>query len=267
MVNDQEDQAEGFAVIPASALEHHRRLALQAFAAQSPFVAWLQSREKGQETMRTKKLSPQQRGAITRAAKRAKLTADIQRKLKERNEELERLVSRNIADGSVGGDLRASVQQHVPYTEHQATISMGEKFDPPKLQGGVKHDNNKLRYDLIPPELMAYAAMAYTRGAVKYTAHNWEEGLAWSRVYGGLQRHLNDWWSGNHLDEDGQPNLAGAAACLGMLIAYEARKAYGVQGGVDDRWHHNARHIQQQMTRTAGDVIIADQARRAPKRD
>ena len=96
----------------------------------------------------------------------------------------------------------------------------------------VKFDEDKVRLELLPPELMTSVAEILTFGAKKYSARNWELGMDWSRSYGALQRHLNAWWGGEDKDpETGKSHLWHAGCCITFLITYEAR---GV--GTDDRF-------------------------------
>lgn len=97
---------------------------------------------------------------------------------------------------------------------------------------GVKHDGDKIRYDLLPPEFLHGVADILTFGAKKYEARNWERGIAYSRVFGALMRHLWAWWAGKDLDDEtGKSHLWHAGCCLAFLITYEARG----MGGYDDR--------------------------------
>jgi len=96
---------------------------------------------------------------------------------------------------------------------------------------GRKDDQDKLRYDLIPPELLEEVARVLTYGAVKYSERNWERGMAWGRPFGALMRHMWAWWKGENCDpETGYSHLAHAACCVTFLITYERR---GI--GKDDR--------------------------------
>lgn len=98
-------------------------------------------------------------------------------------------------------------------------------------KGGVKFDDGKVMLELLPPEFIFGTAEILTHGAKKYTARNWEMGMAYSRPFAGAMRHLWKWWSGERLDSDsGLPHLWHAACNLAFLIAYEARKV-----GTDDR--------------------------------
>lgn len=96
---------------------------------------------------------------------------------------------------------------------------------------GKKFDDDKPRYDLIPPEIEEAIAKVLTVGAAKYGSRNWELGMRWGRVYAALRRHTAAWWSGEDTDpETGMSHLWHACACLAFLTAFEARKT-----GTDDR--------------------------------
>lgn len=56
------------------------------------------------------------------------------------------------------------------------------------------------RYDLIPPTALAQLAALYGLGAKKYDEHNFRKGYGWDKSYGGLQRHVNLFWSGEDYD-------------------------------------------------------------------
>lgn len=49
----------------------------------------------------------------------------------------------------------------------------------------------KGRFDLIPPEPLRQLAEHYAKGAVKYGAYNWLNGLPLSRLLDSAMRHLN----------------------------------------------------------------------------
>ena len=99
------------------------------------------------------------------------------------------------------------------------------------LTEGQKFDSDKLRYELLPPELLEEVARVLTFGAHKYSARNWELGMVWSRPFGALMRHMWAWWRGEEKDpETGYSHLAHAACCIAFLVSYEARNT-----GTDDR--------------------------------
>jgi len=98
----------------------------------------------------------------------------------------------------------------------------------PAIEGGTKHDNGKLRLDLIPPEVEMALGEVLTYGATKYDDRNWEKGIKYGRVYGALRRHLLSWLEGERLDQESEmPHLWHALCCLSFLVAYEERGMKG----------------------------------------
>ena len=96
---------------------------------------------------------------------------------------------------------------------------------------GVKFDQGKARYDLLPGEFLEATAQVLTFGAAKYGERNWEHGMKWGRPFAALMRHMWAWWGGEGKDpETGMSHLWHAACCLAFMIAYEARGT-----GSDDR--------------------------------
>lgn len=96
---------------------------------------------------------------------------------------------------------------------------------------GRKDDDGKLRYDLIPADPLDELARVFTIGARKYGDRNWENGLAWGRVFAALMRHGWAWWRGEtHDPEDGQHHLASVAWCALVLMQFE-----NTHPGLDDR--------------------------------
>ena len=114
-----------------------------------------------------------------------------------------------------------------PFCEDGGDILSGMEME----SGGLKHDQGKLRYDLIPPDALEEIAKIYTFGAEKYGDRNWEKGLRWGRVFGAVFRHFIAWAKGEDADEEtGLHPLAHAAwGCL-TLLAYAKRNI-----GEDDR--------------------------------
>lgn len=96
---------------------------------------------------------------------------------------------------------------------------------------GKKFDDDKVRMDLIPPELLEAVGEVLTFGAKKYSERNWELGMDWGRPFAALMRHMWAWWSGEDKDpETGMSHLHHAACCIAFLIAFEKRGT-----GNDDR--------------------------------
>ncbi len=94
-----------------------------------------------------------------------------------------------------------------------------------------KYDSHKDPWHLLPTDAVRRIVAVLGFGAGKYGPRNWESGMAWSRCYAALLRHLTAWWEGEKADEEtGMSHLWHAGCCILFLIAYELR---GV--GTDDR--------------------------------
>lgn len=101
-------------------------------------------------------------------------------------------------------------------------------------ESGVKYDQGKPQFGLISSRFLRRLAEVLTFGAKKYAAHNWRKGMATSRYYDALQRHLTAWNDGEDLDpESGLPHLAHAACCLMFLS-----ETVEVRPDLDDRYKH-----------------------------
>lgn len=89
------------------------------------------------------------------------------------------------------------------------------------------------RFNTWPaPRLLNFASRSQTDTlAIVSGARNWERGMAWSRPFAALQRHLTAWWEGERADpETGMSHLWHAGCCIVFLISFELR---GI--GTDDR--------------------------------
>ena len=99
------------------------------------------------------------------------------------------------------------------------------------MSEGRKDDQGKLPYHLLPPEVLEEMARVLQFGAGKYGERNYERGMAWSRPFSALMRHMWAWWSGDGRDpETGYSHLSHALCCIAFLIVYERRNI-----GTDDR--------------------------------
>lgn len=88
------------------------------------------------------------------------------------------------------------------------------------------------RYDLIPVEALRIMAQLYGKGAAKYSEHNWRKGYEWSKSYAALQRHVNQFWGGEDIDDEMQlPHLAGVVFHAFTLMTFMQE-----QPGFDDRF-------------------------------
>lgn len=86
---------------------------------------------------------------------------------------------------------------------HEAAL-LGEKVYKNQLKNepGLRYDAGKLRYDLIPPEVIEALAQVYTDGAKKYHDRNWEKGMSYSRLIRCIFSHLVKYIFGHRYDKD-----------------------------------------------------------------
>lgn len=95
----------------------------------------------------------------------------------------------------------------------------------------IKFDQGKIRFELLPADVLEEVAKVFTFGATKYGARNWEKGFNYTRIIGSLLRHVFAWTRGEDKDqESGLSHLAHAICCAMFLLAFDIRKI-----GVDDR--------------------------------
>lgn len=89
---------------------------------------------------------------------------------------------------------------------------------------GRKDDTGKNPWHLLPSDALDEITKVLKHGAEKYTPRNWERGMAYSRPFSALQRHIWAWWRGEDKDpETGLSHVAHAACCCLFLLAYELR--------------------------------------------
>jgi len=99
------------------------------------------------------------------------------------------------------------------------------------LPGGIKHDQDKPRMDLLDPYAIEQLAKVLTFGASKYAAHNWREGISKSRLIAAALRHLFAYLGGQDKDpETGLSHIGHAMCCCMFLLGLEHRPE------LDDRW-------------------------------
>ena len=90
-------------------------------------------------------------------------------------------------------------------------------------EAGIKYDNGKPEYGLLPPFALEEVAKVLTFGAQKYDRENWKKVDELERRYfDAAQRHL---WAikrgEDHDPESGLHHLAHAATCLLFLLESE----------------------------------------------
>lgn len=86
---------------------------------------------------------------------------------------------------------------------------------------GVKFDQEKNRYDLIPPYALDAMVAVLTHGAAKYSPDNWkyvEAGEA--RYFSAMMRHMWSYKRGEELDPDSGHSHLAHALC-NLMFLYE----------------------------------------------
>lgn len=93
---------------------------------------------------------------------------------------------------------------------------------------GMKFDQNKPEYGLLPPKALEDVVKVLTFGAQKYGRDNWrlvEE--AERRYFDAAQRHLWAWKRGQTFDtESGEPHLAHALCCIMFMLELDEEKTF-----------------------------------------
>jgi hypothetical protein len=106
-------------------------------------------------------------------------------------------------------------------------------YNPDMSKGGVKFDDGKLQWHLLPMQLLAGVVEVLMAGARKYAAWNWTRGMPYTRAMNAAQRHINAFAAGEDFDKDsGQHHIDHAICCLIFL------RHFTINGGgaLDDRF-------------------------------
>lgn len=87
---------------------------------------------------------------------------------------------------------------------------------------GIKYDNNKLDYTLLPFESLQEVVKVLMFGAKKYSRDNWQQVKPKERYIQAAFRHLIAYAMGEKLDpESGINHLAHCTCCLLFLIWHD----------------------------------------------
>lgn len=84
-----------------------------------------------------------------------------------------------------------------------------------------KHDEGKLQYRLLTPQILKEMAKVMTFGANKYDANSWQDVPdAIDRYTDALIRHIEAWRSGEKEDQESNIHHLAHAACNAMFLLY-----------------------------------------------
>lgn len=80
--------------------------------------------------------------------------------------------------------------------------------------------SKRLNMHLVPDSLIAYAALGFTEGAVKYGKYNWRvAGVRVSIYLDAARRHMAAYQNGEWADAKTRvPHLASVLACVGIIL-------------------------------------------------
>jgi hypothetical protein len=106
---------------------------------------------------------------------------------------------------------------------------------------GTKYDQDKPRMDLLDAHALEGLSKILTFGAQKYTAHNWRNGIAYSRIIAAMLRHLSAIQRGEDIDsESGLPHVDHLGCCWMFLSNFMKTRP-----DLDDRWKPNNKKYDQ----------------------
>lgn len=103
----------------------------------------------------------------------------------------------------------------------------------------LRYDTGKDPWCLLPFDGLRELVGHYKRGADKYARRNWEKGMAYSRCFDSLMRHLTAWWAGEEWDIEYDENgveIYRARHLTAVVWNSMALLVYSLRGiGTDDR--------------------------------
>jgi len=94
-------------------------------------------------------------------------------------------------------------------------------FEFNQLKSGIKNDENKLRWSLLPIKQVETVVKVLQKGSIKYSDDNWQKVDNFeNRYYDAMMRHLTSWKNGERLDPETKlPHLA-HAICNGLFLMW-----------------------------------------------
>jgi hypothetical protein len=132
------------------------------------------------------------------------------------------MASDYITTASAKGML--SVIEHLDQLRAEQKPLIGTDFNQGTVATtdvAIKLDNGKPPMSLIPRCANEAEAEVLGFGAVKYDAHNWRKGFAWSRLINSAMRHLMAFADGEDVDpETGFSHIAHLRCCTGFLLEH-----------------------------------------------
>ncbi len=97
---------------------------------------------------------------------------------------------------------------------------------------GLKYDTDKPPMALLDPAFLEGVAGVLGFGANKYAAHNWRNGIAYSRLISAAYRHLGAINRGEDVDPESGLSHSYHLGCCTMFLASMMK----TRPDLDDRW-------------------------------
>lgn len=88
---------------------------------------------------------------------------------------------------------------------------------------GLRDNAGKSRIDLVPSDVMLHVGKVLEMGAEKYDEHNWENGMAFSKIVASLERHLAKWKAGEDFDDESKLHHADHILCNALFLSRTVR--------------------------------------------
>lgn len=85
---------------------------------------------------------------------------------------------------------------------------------------GRKFDIGKLRWDLLPIDVIEQIVDILTYGSKKYDPNNWQRVATW-RHWAAMMRHLSKYKQGEKLDQESKKSHLAHALCDLVFIAWQ----------------------------------------------
>ena len=85
---------------------------------------------------------------------------------------------------------------------------------------GMKLDQGKVQWDLVPFATLEGMARVLMFGAAKYDKHQWRNGMPHTQPFEALLRHLFAWQAGEDIDSDSLLPHLDHALCELMFLRY-----------------------------------------------
>ncbi len=101
-------------------------------------------------------------------------------------------------------------------------MNKGRELTLKELDKGKKFDDGKLRWDLLPYDVIEDVVDILTYGANKYGDNNWQK-VDTDRYVAALWRHFAAWRTGEELDKESGKHHLAHALCNLMFINWQEK--------------------------------------------